>query len=147
MSVSIYVCIYMSVYICLYIYLWMLRNECPWNSRHLMTRKIAHPRWGSTHDLSITYRVPFIVIMSQIIKTMHLKYISIYQGLQTKKLYMKMTKIWIADVRWQPFWLLWFVEKRCSLQLGIRQKWIQHKKSNRNKKWSTFPQKCLQFFF
>ena len=35
--------------------------------------------------------------MSQIIKARHLKYTSIYQGLQTKKLYTKMTKkmIWI----------------------------------------------------
>ena len=62
--------------------------------------------------------------MSQIIKAMHLKYISIYQGPQTKK----MTKKWIADIRWQPFWILRFVEKQCHLQLGIRQKWIQHKK-------------------
>ena len=89
----------------------MFGNECPWNSRHLMTRKIAHPGGARTHNLEITYRVPFIAIMSQIIKAMHLKYISIYQGLQTQKLCVKMTKIWIADVRWQPFWLLRFVEK------------------------------------
>ena len=66
--------------------------------------------------------------MSQIIKTMHLKYISKYQGFQTKELYTKMTKIWIADVWWQPFLILRIVGKRCHLQLGIRQKWIQHKK-------------------
>ena len=52
--------------------------------------------------ISITYRVPLIVIMTQSMKTMHLKYISKYQGFQTKKMYMKMTKIWIADVWWQP---------------------------------------------
>ena len=70
----------------------------------------------------------------------------IYQGLQTKKLYTKMTKIWFADVKWQPFWIWRFVGKRCHLQLGIRQKWIQHKNSYRNNKWSTFPKKCLQVF-
>ena len=32
------------------------------------------------------------LVISQIIKAMHLKYISVYQGLQTKKLYKKMTK-------------------------------------------------------
>ena len=45
-----------------------------------MMRKITHPCGARTHDLSIIYRVLFIVIMSQIIKAMHLKYISIYQG-------------------------------------------------------------------
>ena len=36
------------------------------------------PGGARTHDLSITYRVP-LLIMSQIIKARHLKYISIYQ--------------------------------------------------------------------
>ena len=102
------------------------------------------PSWARTHDLSITYRVPLIIVMSQILKAMHLKYIFIYQGLQTKKLYKKMTKIWIADVKWQPIWIFRFMEKRCHLQLGIRQKWIQHKKSYRNNKWSTFPQNAYR---
>ena len=56
-----------------------------------MRWKLAHSRWGSNHDLSITYRVP-LLIMSQIIKARHVKYIFIYQGLRTKKLYTKMAK-------------------------------------------------------
>ena len=39
------------------------------------------PGGARTHDFSITYRVPLLV-MSQIIKARHLKYISIYQDLQ-----------------------------------------------------------------
>ena len=31
------------------------------------------PSWARTHDLSITYRVPLIIVMSQILKAMHLK--------------------------------------------------------------------------
>ena len=50
------------------------------------------PDGARTHDLSITYRVRLIVAISQIPKAMHPTYISIYQGLQTKKLYMKMTR-------------------------------------------------------
>ena len=69
------------------------------------------PSWARTHDLSITYRVPLSIVMSQILKAMHLKYIFIYQGLQTKKLYTKMTKIWNADVKWQPIWILRLMEK------------------------------------
>ena len=88
------------------------------------------PGGARTHNLSIAYYVLLIVVMSQIIKSMHLKYISIFQGPRTKKLYMKMTKIWIADVRGQPFWILRFVGKRCHLQLGIWQKWIKHKKNH-----------------
>ena len=57
-----------------------------------MTGNTAHPGGARTHDLSITYQVLLIVVMSQIIKGMHFKYISIYQGPQTKKLYMKMAK-------------------------------------------------------
>ena len=34
---------HMSMSVCV----WMLRNECPWNNRHFMTWKVAHPWWGS----------------------------------------------------------------------------------------------------
>ena len=65
--------------------------------------------------------------MSQITKAMHPTHISIYQGLQTRDCLWKWQKIRIEDYRWRPLLISRFVEKRCHLQLGIRQKWIQHK--------------------
>ena len=47
---------------------------------------------AQTHDIFITYRVPPIVVMYQIIKAMHLKYMYLSLELQTKELYMKITK-------------------------------------------------------
>ena len=76
-----------------------------------------------TYDRSITYRVPIIVIMSQIIKAIYLKYISIYHRLQTKKWYTKMAKN--MNWRYPMTAILNFTIYGKTVSFG--QKWIQHK--------------------
>ena len=97
--------------------------------------------FGLEPTISITYRVPWIFVMSQLIKTMHFKYITTYQWLQTKKFNAQITKIWIADVRWHPFWILRFVGRRCHFELGKWQKWIQHKKCIKKQQMKYFSSK------
>ena len=74
--------------------------------------------------------------MSQIIKAMHFKYISKYQGLQTRKLYKKMTKIWIANIRWQPCWILRIVGNGANYSLAYDRSGFSTKNSYRNNKWT-----------
>ena len=130
-----HICIYTSVYLPVKV-----------NTQISLKSSIFYGVENSTPLVGIEPTISPWIIMSQIIKSMNLKYISAYQRLQTKKLYTKITKIWLAYVRWRPFWILRFVGKRCHLQFGIRQKWVQHKNSYRNNKWSTFPQECLKVF-
>ena len=137
--IYIYTYIYIHIYVCVSIYLPVKVNERislkQWTFYDVENNT---PLVGLEPTISITYRVPIIFVVSQIIKTIHLKYICKYQWHQTKRLNAISTKIWIANVRWQPFWILRFVGKRCHLQLGIRQKWIQHKKFIRKQQMKYF---------
>ena len=98
----IYECVcvvYIYIYICVCVCVCVCVSVCKgWHRNFLETADILWggkkhtPNGARTHDISITYRVRLIVAISQIPKAMHPTYISIYQGFQTKKLYMKMTR-------------------------------------------------------
>ena len=65
-----------------------------------------HPPGGvRTHDLSTAYRAPLAVFMYQIVKTMHLNYVSIYIRAPPNQeiVYKNDNKIRIEDVLWRPF--------------------------------------------
>ena len=85
--------------------------------------------------------------MSQITKALHPTYISIYQGLQTKKLYMEMTKKYelkMSDDGHFEFYDLW--ENGATYSLAYGRNGFSTKNSYRTNRWSTFPHKCLQVF-
>ena len=61
------------MYVCVYIFMPVKVNEGISLKQSTFYDVEKHTHGGArTHDLSITYRVPLIVIMSQIIKAMHL---------------------------------------------------------------------------
>ena len=90
-AACIYLYLYIHINIYLHICLWRVTHEYPWSSPHFMRWKLAHPRWGS-NPRSLDYIPSSITRHVWDHQARHLKYISIYQGLQTKKFCKKMTK-------------------------------------------------------
>ena len=140
--------IYICVCVCVSVYLPVkLTDEFPWNSRHFMWWKIAHPWWGSS-PRSLDY------ILSSLNschvsdpQAMHSTYISIYQGIQTKKNEYENDKKYelkMSDGRHFEFYDLW--ENGVTYSLAYGRNGFSRKNSYRINKWSSFPQKCLQVF-
>ena len=87
--IYIYICMYVCVSVCLSV---KVDTQISLKQPTFYEVEKSTPLMGLEPTISIKYRVRLIVAISQIPKAMHPIYISIYQGLQTKKLYMKMTR-------------------------------------------------------
>ena len=139
--IYICICMYLGIYICIYIYIYM---PVKGNTRISLKQSTFYEVEISTS----------LVGLEPMISRLHTKFHyssclrSSKQGISNIFLYIKvckqrncirkLQKMWIEYVRWRPFWILRFVGKRCHLQLGIWQKWIQHKIAYKSNKWSIF---------
>ena len=126
---------------------WMLRNECPWNNRHFMTWKVAHPWWGS-NPWSLDY-IPSSTDnchVSDHQSNAYQIYVCISGALNQKNCIRKwkQSELQMSDDSHFEFYDLW--ENGAIYSLAYGRNGFSTNNSYRNNKWSTFPQKCLQVF-